>query len=339
MGGDMSVAVVGAGIAGLRAAALLSPHARVVVFEKSRGFGGRLATRRAGAFSFDHGAPYFRARDPEFVAYVADLAARGLVAPWCARFAEIDGAWIEARATWDEARATWDEADAHYVGVPGMSAVGRHMAQGLDVRLETRIVALHADGAGWRLESEGGESHGPFDALILALPAAQALDLLPPDSPLTESARAARMQGCFALMLGYENPLASPFDAALVRGSPLSWISANHTKPGRDAAPALVALSANDWADTHIEDDPEAVTQTLLAALASILGEGVREASHRALHRWRFANSGRARTPLAAFDAPRRLAVCGDWLVQGRVEAAFLSGSLAAREVLGALGR
>ncbi len=328
----MRVAVVGAGIAGLRAAALISPHARVVVFEKSRGFGGRLATRRAGAFSFDHGAPYFRARDPEFVAYLADLAARGIVAPWRARFAEIDGARIDMRAT-------WDEADAHYVGVPGMSAVGRHMAEGLDVRRETRIVATLADDAGWGLESEGGEAHGPFDALVLALPAPQTLDLLPSENPLTASARAARMQGCFALMLGYEGKLASPFDAALVRGSPLSWISADHSKPGRDDASALVALSANDWADAHIEDDPEAVRQALLAALASLLGEAVRAPSHMALHRWRFANAGRAHAPLAAFDAPRRLAVCGDWLVQGRVEAAFLSGSVAARAVLGALCR
>ena len=333
-GGALSpkVAVVGAGVAGLRAAALLSAHARVVVFEKSRGFGGRLATRREGGFSFDHGAPYFRARDPEFVAYVADLAARGILAPWRARFAEIDGNAIDVRAS-------WDEADPHYVGVPGMSAIGRHMAQGLDVRLETRIVATQAEGAGWSLVTEGGEKHGPFDALVLALPAPQAQTLLPPDSPLAESARAARMQGCFALMLGFERPLESPFDAALVRASPLGWISLGHTQPGRHAAPALVALSANDWADAHVEDEPEAVTRTLLAALASLLGEAVRGASHQALHRWRFANAGRARAPLAALDATRRLAVCGDWLVQGRVEAAFLSGSVAARGVLGALGR
>ena len=236
-------------------------------------------------------------------------------------------------------RAIWDVADPRYVGVPGMSAVGRHMAQGLDVRLETPIVAMQAEGAGWSLVGDTGENHGRFDALVLALPAPQALALLPTDSPLGESARAARTQGCFALMLGYERPLASPFDAALVRASPLGWISACQTKPGRDAAPALVALSANDWADAHIEDDPEMVKQTLLASLASLLGEAVRGASHQALHRWRFANAGRAHAPLAALDAPRRLAVCGDWIVQGRVEAAFLSGGVAARGVLSALGR
>ena len=326
----MNVAVVGAGIAGLRAAALLAPQTGVVVFEKSRGLGGRLATRRAGGFSFDHGAPYFRARDPEFVAYVDDLARAGLVAPWRARFAEIDGAAIDPRVV-------WDESDAHYVALPGMSALGRHMAQGLDVRLETRIVAAAQDGAGWRLTAEEGQMHGPFDGLILALPARQALDLLPPDSPLAASAQAAQMQGCFALMLGYETAPASPFDAALVRGSPLSWISLNHTKPGRDAAPALVALSANAWADSHIEDDPESVQAIMLDALAAILGEAARAASFRTLHRWRYANAGRAHAPLAGLDALRRLAICGDWLMQGRVEAAFLSGSAAARGMLAAL--
>jgi predicted NAD/FAD-dependent oxidoreductase len=65
----------------------------------------------------------------------------------------------------------------------------------------------------------------------------------------------------------------------------------------------------------------------------------VREAAHQSLHRWRFANAGRAHAPLAALDAPRRLAVCGDWLRQGRVEAAFLSGGVAARALLGASAR
>ena len=325
----MRVAVVGAGVAGLRAAALLAERAEVVVFEKSRGLGGRAATRRAGAFHFDHGAQYFRARDPEFVAYVERLVAAGVVAPWKARFAEIDGASIRL--------ATWEDGEPHYVGVPGMNALGRFMAQGLDVRQETRIVRAEADGPGWRLTAESGEAHG-FDALVLALPARQALDLLPPESPLAASAAAANMQGCFALMLGFDAPPRADFDAALVRGSCLSWLSACHTKPGRGEAAAWVALSANAWADAHIEDDPAQVREAMMDALAPLLGAEVRAAAHVTLHRWRYANAGRARVAPVALDAARRLAVCGDWLVQGRVEAAFVSGAAAARGLSAALG-
>ncbi len=325
----MNVAVVGAGIAGLRAAALMAEKATVVVFEKSRGYGGRMATRRAGPFSFDHGAQYFRARDPEFVAFVGALEAAGIVAPWRARFAEIDGTSVRL--------AGWEDGQPHYVGTPGMSAVGRHMAQELDVRLERRVIAARHERDGWRLEIDNGEAHGPFDALVLALPAPQALDLLGADDALAATAKAAKMQGCFALMLGFDQAFAAPFDAALVRNSPLSWLSACHSKPGRDAAPSWVALSANDWADVHIEDDPEALRETLTHALAAILGDGVRAASHQTLHRWRYANAGRPRAGLPTFDPDRRLALCGDWLVQGRVEAAFLSGSAAARDILGRL--
>ncbi len=319
----MRVGVIGAGIAGLRAAARLSERAEVVVFEKSRGFGGRLATRRAGRFAFDHGAQYFRARDPRFIAVVAEWERRGLVAPWRARFAEM----AAGRALRVE---TWGDAPAHYVGVPGMSAIGRAMAEGLDVRLETRIVGADFDGR-WRLRAEDG---GEFecDALVVAIPAPQALALLPEESPVAASARAAQMQGCFALMLGFGGDAPDPgFDAALVHDAPLSWISACHTRPGRDAAPAWVVLSANDWADAHIDDDLDTVRETLLAAAARVLGSA--PPAHVALHRWRYANCARMAPGRAVVDAERRLAVCGDWLNQGRVEAAFLAGEEAAAAI------
>ena len=52
------IGIVGAGICGLAAAAELAAAGReVAVFDKSRGIGGRLATRRVDAMSFDHGAP------------------------------------------------------------------------------------------------------------------------------------------------------------------------------------------------------------------------------------------------------------------------------------------
>ena len=48
------VAIIGAGISGLALANKLKNHFEVVVFEKSRGYGGRVATRRSGAVSYTH---------------------------------------------------------------------------------------------------------------------------------------------------------------------------------------------------------------------------------------------------------------------------------------------
>ena len=61
-----SIAIIGAGIAGITLARQLQGSAKVSVFEKSRGFGGRMATRRHGSYQFDHGAQFFTARSKQF---------------------------------------------------------------------------------------------------------------------------------------------------------------------------------------------------------------------------------------------------------------------------------
>ena len=62
-----SVAIIGAGIAGLScASALQQAGIRVRVFEKSRGVGGRMSTRRGEGWECDHGAQYFTVSDDLF---------------------------------------------------------------------------------------------------------------------------------------------------------------------------------------------------------------------------------------------------------------------------------
>ncbi|MSO32728.1 MAG: FAD-dependent oxidoreductase, partial [Ilumatobacteraceae bacterium] len=60
------VVVVGAGIAGLTAARALS-HAghSVIVLDKGRSVGGRMATRRIGDATVDHGAQFFTVRSDD----------------------------------------------------------------------------------------------------------------------------------------------------------------------------------------------------------------------------------------------------------------------------------
>ena len=69
----MRVAIIGAGLAGLIAGReLFRGGADVIVFDKGRSPGGRLATRRIGGATLDHGAQFFTVRSPAFAAQVAD---------------------------------------------------------------------------------------------------------------------------------------------------------------------------------------------------------------------------------------------------------------------------
>ena len=61
----MHLAIVGAGMAGLSAAREMRrrrPDLMITIYEKSRGFGGRVATRRRDGFVFDHGAQVIKDR-------------------------------------------------------------------------------------------------------------------------------------------------------------------------------------------------------------------------------------------------------------------------------------
>ena len=158
------VAIVGAGLAGLTVARQIGDIAQTVIFEKSRGTGGRMATRRAPPFEFDHGAQYFTAREPEFIATIRSWQQAGIVDIWQSRFVELDrGAVVTERQ--------WDADFPHFVGKPGMSAIGRHLSAGLDVRLQTAVGAVTPQGSGWQLVGPDGSELGVFDWVIVTAPA------------------------------------------------------------------------------------------------------------------------------------------------------------------------
>lgn len=310
------VAVIGAGLSGLVVARGLAGRCDVTVFEKSRGVGGRIATRYQEKWRFDHGAQFFTARTSAFRTFLQPLIDDGVVAPWNARFAEIEHDTVRSHRSWD--------ADyPHYVAVPAMNALGQCLAAGLDVQLNTRVTAISESDGRWTLAAESGVL-GPFDWLVVAVPAPQAATLMPADSPLLMHARAARMLPCFALMLGTHEAVDPGWDCALVKTAPLSWISVNSSKPGRDDATSIVAHSSNAWAARHLDDDPASVRRVLADATAATLGTGLDRFEHVALQRWRYANIDRQPVK-SQVDVRRRLAACGDWFVRGRVEGAYIS--------------
>ena len=77
------IAVVGAGMAGCTLARrLVDAGLNVQVFDKGRAAGGRLATRRADRFQFDHGVQYMTVRGAAMAAQLADWRRAGVAAAW-----------------------------------------------------------------------------------------------------------------------------------------------------------------------------------------------------------------------------------------------------------------
>jgi photolyase PhrII len=323
------VAVVGAGIAGLTCARALADHGfPVTVFDKGRTPGGRTATRRVEPLlAFDHGAQYFTARNPHFARHVAAWCDRGVAAEWRGRVVKIEAGAV-----------TESSPQPRYVGVPGMSAVAAHLAKDLGVRRETRIVRLTRSGRAWELANESGDRFGPFDFLVVTLPAPQAAELLAPH-PFAADVATVRMSPCWVVLAAFEQRVDVPWDGAFVHGSPLSWVCRNSSKPDRPAGPECWVLHAGpEWSATHLEEPTESVASRLLDALAAATGVPVPPAIHLSAHRWRFSLGSDPADRRALFDPEAGLVVCGDWLAGGRVEGAFLAGVAAAGCVLRRIG-
>ncbi len=314
----VKIAIIGAGLSGLVLAHQLKEWAEVTLFEKSRGVGGRLATRYAEPYQFDHGAQFYLVKTPEFQAFLEPLIAQGVVAQWNPNFVEIEKDTITGKRQ-------WGDSPAHYVSAPKMNALGKHLAQDLNVKLSTEIKSIEKHNHYWQLTDAEDNSLGQYDWVISTAPAEQSAVLLPEVFAHYTRVKNTKMQGCYALMLGYKEPLNLPWHAALVKQADLSWVSVNSSKPSRNTGYSLQALATNDWAEANMEADPETVKTHLLKELAMVTGLKVDHADHIALHRWRYANVAKQSGDESLIDTQNQLAACGDWCIQGRVESAFTS--------------
>lgn len=321
----MRIAVVGAGIAGLTAARALQDHGHmVVVFDKSPAVGGRTAVRRHESFAFDHGAQYFTARDPRFRRYVDAWIESGVVAEWQGRVVALADGSIRSSGS-----AT------RYVGVPGMNGVAKHLARGLQIAARSRVHRLARDAAGWQLTRKAGDELGRFDAVVVALPSAQAEELLATAGVIDARVRRCRLAPCWAVLLGFARELDVPFDGAFVDASPLSWVARNNSKPGRPQGESWVLHAGSEWSTRHLELDSEEVVARLTAAFEQITGLSGIEPAHRDAHRWRYALPPDPLDEGCLWNLDERWVVCGDWCHGARVEGAFLSGMAAAGRLLG----
>lgn len=306
----MRVGIVGAGLAGLTAAARLREAGLApVVFEKSRGIGGRLATRRATTpdgrtLLVDHGAALLSPRPDEF------------------------GSFLRQAATDGDA----SEFGGGFIGAPRMSALPRRLAEGIDIRFRAEVAAATPDERGWRLDLGGGAVER-VDAVILTAPAPQTARLAAAAPGLAAAAASAEMAPAWTLIAAWDDAPDAREVASLA--PPLAALAVATGRPGRPERPfALAAHAREDWSAENLELEREEAAARLLPALAETLGLDPRTGVHGAAHRWRYA---RARRPVGRpCLAEAGLFAAGDWLLGPEAGDAWASGRAAAEAVLAA---
>ena len=314
----MKIAIIGAGLAGLTIASKLKNYTDITIFDKSRGAGGRICTRYAEPYVFDHGAQFFIARSNKFQNFLEPMIQAGVIQSWNAKFVEIKKDKIISRRQ-------WDNDNPHYVGSPTMSSIGKYLSQDLNVQLNSEI-SINRSQDQWQTIDKEGNDQGVFDWVISTAPVSQSAILLPVDFKFHETLLSRKMMGCFSLMIGFDDSLNLAWEAALVSEADISWISVNSSKPGRNGSFTLLVHSTNSWAEENINQEKNAVIEHLMNETSKIIGKKVYDANHIDLHRWKYANIKKQDVESPFIDEGNQLATCGDWCIKGRIESAFLSG-------------
>ena len=309
----MRVVVVGAGIAGLMAAQTLVKNGHdVVVVDKGRSPGGRLATRRIDDATLDHGAQFFTVRDPLFKSHVEKWIASGVVTEWCRGF--------------DSATQN-NDGFPRYRGVRGMTDIAKHLANGLDVRCNTLAFSI-APGttSKWQLNIDDGSALNA-DALIVTCPLPQTYALLVtadielPDSMMrTEYDRTI----CLLAVLNQSSAVVSP-GGLQNPDDTFSFVADNAIK-GISSAVALTLHANPQFSLEHWDAPPQDVHDLLLKQAKPWIGDATVVTSQ--VKKWRLA------TPLTIWPdrywANEMIVLAGDAFGGPKIEGAALSGLSAA---------
>ena len=311
---------------------------QVSVFEKSASVGGRMATSSTPFGDFDCGVQYFTARDARFIR--ALQTAPGLCKPWSANTVRVLDA--QGRVTQSDLPAQ----EAHWVPAPGMDALPRHWAAPLvnsgSVEFQTLVTRIERDAVSpkkWQLRTTGAQDarhvFSGFDAVLLAIPNGQCLRLLEASkqSPaLQRAVEKAEVSPCWTLMLAFPqasqptlSSLGPQWNAARSTHHRIAWLARESSKPKRLSVERWTVQASVAWSHEHFEDDAARVQAKLLKAFTEVTGIRA-EPSYAEVKLWPFAQTIKPVGKTHLWDAKARIGVCGDYLLGGRVEDAFVSG-------------
>ncbi|MFM8388720.1 MAG: NAD(P)/FAD-dependent oxidoreductase [Actinomycetota bacterium] len=314
----MNITVVGAGLSGLIAARELATQGHsVVVVDKGRGVGGRLATRRIGDAVFDHGAQFFTVRDARFQAIVDGWLADGVVRVWCHGF------------------GTEQDGFPRYVGTAGMTSIAKHLAADLDVRTSSLVFSvLPAANGGWTITLDTGETFAS-DAVILTAPIPQSFGFaFTGGVEFPEELRTIDYDRTLGLLVALDGPSAIPSPGALQNPDDVfSFIGDNQAK-GISPVPAVTFHANPQWSANHWDTPHDEAERLLREAAGRYLGGSAIIASN--FKRWRFATPQRNWPDRVWTNDAGNMIVAGDAFAGPRVEGATLSGLAAAAAVLSA---
>jgi predicted NAD/FAD-dependent oxidoreductase len=317
-------------MSGLTAATILQKHdVPVIVLDKGRGIGGRLATRRledpdVGTGIFDYGAQYCTAKTPIFQEFIRTWESQSITRIWSHGFRTESGHFKQ-------------NGVPRNIGVDGMRGIAKYLARPLDVRTSTRVTSIKWLGSTWGIMTEEGST---FESELVGLtaPVPQSLELLknsllPLPCDVTERLEKVRYQPCIAMLALLKQPSRIQEPGGMwLSGEPIAWMSDNWKKGISPNRHAVTIHTGPEFSRQHWEEPDDVIAKKIIAASTQWLGG---EVARYHIHRWHYSQAIQGfGEPYAYFDTPGPLFLFGDAFGGNRVEGAFLSGYSSANQMV-----
>lgn len=336
---NVEIAVVGAGTAGLSCArALAGAGRRPVVLERSRGVGGRCATRRIEGQPVDHGLAFLHGSDPGFLEAARSAEGATVLDGWPWRVAGTGPPCLPKAFGKTEHRLAFRE---------GLTAFPKALAAGLDVRIETEATALEDVPGAVRIGLRDGRAF-EATAVVLALPAPASRRLLQTLANGDRDLEAVRSllgmvgtQACLTVLAGYPHDAPRPqWDALYPDESDLvQFVSLDSAKREAPRFTVLVVQARPCWSRLRLETPDAEWCSALVHEAARLIGPWAGAPDWVQAQRWRYARADRGSEmsrPLSLrLPGGGRVILTGESFAPGGgVEAAWLAGNAGAARLI-----
>ena len=345
---QFDIAIIGAGLAGLTCAqALQKAGYTVVILEKSRGVGGRVATRQIDNYRIDHGVRYLEAVGENVQNLIQAMQQQNGLKLWTETLYEYQD---------NQLKPTVNQSPK-YIAADGMNSVGKFLAEDLEIWFNRRVINLNiTQNKTWHLSLE--QTHHtakdkPLEVeaklVVLAVPAPQALTLLEPlehqfSSDFINPIRSIEYDACITVMAGYSSEQNSAFEQRQIdwkgvifpENYILDWVGLESSKRQSSQFPAVVIHSTAEFAKQHLDTvDLEPVGQQIIQTAATQLMPELNQFDWMKVHRWRYAFC-RQSLPncYLTTTVPLPLLCIGDWCGGQQTEGALASGKTASSWIL-----
>lgn len=300
------VIIIGAGMTGIAAGiAFQSLGEKPILLDKGKGFGGRMATRRIEASSFDHGAQYIQ---PSL------------------RFLN----WLQQNSSSNQL-STWNFASSKkiFIAPQGMSSLAKDLSKTLKVQLNSKVTTLKRHNEAWLVEDESGQSYSSKKVLLTA-PLPQALALLEQNNIMIDDTELSSItyRPCLALMMNLSKIHNLPETGGMFIKNPiLEWVCDNKKKGLTNELHSVTVHCTEAFSKDKYDLSDEKIYDLIYAEFQKYFPN---ELTSYEVKKWKYAS------PLAYYKSVYYrsqfpgLYLAGDAFGGNSLDGAFRSGSAAA---------